>query len=116
MTGRLRRADLGRTTPAPQAGLAAEPTLGLGAQDVASSADPGRAARAYLSKERSRNPTLTSLKGVPIVVAIVVVLLVVLTFLLNRTAWGRHVYAVGGNAEAARRAGINVAGSRCSAS
>ena len=61
-------------------------------------------------KERSRNATLTSLKGVPIVVAIVVVLLVVLTFLLTRTAWGRHVYAVGGNAEAARRAGINVPG------
>lgn len=35
-------------------------------------------------------------------------LLVVLTFMLSRTAWGRHVYAVGGNAEAARRAGINV--------
>jgi D-xylose transport system permease protein len=34
---------------------------------------------------------------------------VLLTFLLTRTAWGRHVYAVGGNAEAARRAGINVA-------
>jgi len=31
-----------------------------------------------------------------------------LTFTLTRTAWGRHVYAVGGNAEAARRAGINV--------
>ncbi len=29
--------------------------------------------------------------------------------MLTRTAWGRHVYAVGGNAEAARRAGINVA-------
>ncbi|NLT56427.1 MAG: ABC transporter permease, partial [Actinomycetales bacterium] len=33
-----------------------------------------------------------------------------LTLLLNRTRFGRHVYAVGGNAEAARRAGINVAG------
>ena len=31
-----------------------------------------------------------------------------LTFLLSRTAFGRHVYAVGGNAEAARRAGIGV--------
>ena len=31
------------------------------------------------------------------------------TLLLNRTVFGRHVYAVGGNAEAARRAGINVA-------
>jgi D-xylose transport system permease protein len=37
------------------------------------------------------------------------VLLVGLTFLLSRTAFGRHVYAVGGNTEAARRAGINVA-------
>jgi D-xylose transport system permease protein len=66
------------------------------------------AATAYLSKERSRNAFIASLKGVPIVVPIVGVLLVVLTFLLTRTAWGRHVYAVGGNAEAARRAGINV--------
>jgi D-xylose transport system permease protein len=62
----------------------------------------------YLSTERSANPSITSQKGVPVVFAIVVGLLVVLTFMLNRTAWGRHVYAVGGNAEAARRAGINV--------
>jgi D-xylose transport system permease protein len=67
------------------------------------------AATAYLSKERSRNVFLASLKGVPIVVVIVAGLLVSLTFLLTRTAWGRHVYAVGGNAEAARRAGIDVA-------
>jgi D-xylose transport system permease protein len=67
------------------------------------------AVTAYLSKERSRNAFLSSLKGVPIVVPIVGVLLVGLTFMLTRTAWGRHVYAVGGNAEAARRAGINVA-------
>lgn len=65
-------------------------------------------ATAYLSTERSRNPALTSIKGVPIVVVLLVVLLVVLTFLLQRTAFGRHVYAVGGNAEAARRSGINV--------
>jgi D-xylose transport system permease protein len=68
----------------------------------------------YLSLERSRNPQLISLKGVPIVVVILMGLLVVLTFLLTRTAWGRHVYAVGGNAEAARRAGINVAWVRLS--
>jgi D-xylose transport system permease protein len=71
-------------------------------------------ATAYLSGERSRNPAITSIKGVPIVVAVLVALLVVLTFLLNRTSWGRHVYAVGGNAEAARRAGINVARVRLS--
>ena len=37
------------------------------------------------------------------------IFLVGLTFLAKRTTFGRHVYAVGGNAEAARRAGINVA-------
>lgn len=67
------------------------------------------AATAYLSQERSRNVALTSIKGVPIVVVLLVALLVVLNFVLGRTAFGRHVYAVGGNAEAARRAGINVA-------
>ncbi|MEQ4302841.1 ABC transporter permease [Plantactinospora sp. B6F1] len=60
-----------------------------------------------LNLERSHN-ALVSLKGVPIVVPIIVILLVVLTFVLQRTAYGRHVYAVGGNREAARRAGINV--------
>jgi D-xylose transport system permease protein len=63
---------------------------------------------AFLSMERSPNPTLKSIKGVPLIVAIVIGLLVVLTYVLNRTAWGRHIYAVGGNAEAARRSGINV--------
>ncbi len=46
--------------------------------------------------------------GVPYVVPIVLVLLVAGTFVLDRTQFGRHVYAVGGNREAARRAGINV--------
>lgn len=62
----------------------------------------------YLSVERSRNPALTSLKGVPVSLVVIVGLLILLTFTLTRTGWGRHVYAVGGNAEAARRAGINV--------
>jgi D-xylose transport system permease protein len=39
----------------------------------------------------------------------VIIFLIALTFLAKRTPFGRHVYAVGGNAEAARRAGINVA-------
>ena len=62
----------------------------------------------YLSRERSRNPLVSSIKGVPEVVLLLVVLLVGLNFVLGRTRFGRHVYAVGGNAEAARRAGINV--------
>jgi D-xylose transport system permease protein len=47
--------------------------------------------------------------GVPLGVLLMVGSLVVLEFLAKRTTFGRHVYAVGGNAEAARRAGINVA-------
>jgi D-xylose transport system permease protein len=46
--------------------------------------------------------------GVPWVVPLVLVVLAAWTVLLERTAFGRHVYAVGGNPEAARRAGINV--------
>jgi D-xylose transport system permease protein len=48
-------------------------------------------------------------RGVPFPLVLIVVLLVVWTYIAKRTTFGRHVYAVGGNAEAARRAGINVA-------
>jgi D-xylose transport system permease protein len=61
-----------------------------------------------LTQERSINPVLNSVKGVPIVVPIIAVFLVIWTFILGRTTYGRHVYAVGGNTEAARRAGIPV--------
>jgi D-xylose transport system permease protein len=89
------------------AGLQGDPLL-LWALKMGSISIVLIAATAYLSGERSRNPAVTSIKGVPIVVTVLVALLVGLSFLLARTAWGRHVYAVGGNAEAARRAGINV--------
>lgn len=48
-------------------------------------------------------------RGVPFALLLVVGGLVVWTFVAKKTTFGRHVYAVGGNAEAARRAGINVA-------
>jgi D-xylose transport system permease protein len=46
--------------------------------------------------------------GVPLGVLLMVGALVVLEFVAKRTTFGRHVYAVGGNAEAANRAGISV--------
>ncbi len=49
-----------------------------------------------------------AVRGVPWVVLLVLVLLVAWSFLLGRTRFGRYVYAIGGNAEAARRAGINL--------
>jgi D-xylose transport system permease protein len=52
---------------------------------------------------------LIAIKGVPYVVLIVLGVCAAWTFLLGRTKFGRYVYAIGGNAEAARRAGINLA-------
>ena len=60
-----------------------------------------------LNQERGLSAT-NSTKGVPIVAPLILAILVAGTFLLSKTAFGRHIYAVGGNAEAARRAGINV--------
>jgi len=60
-----------------------------------------------LNSNRARVPTIV-VAGIPYVVPIVAVLLVIWTLVLGRTTYGRHVYAVGGNAEAARRAGIDV--------
>ncbi|TML88241.1 MAG: hypothetical protein E6G08_08300 [Actinobacteria bacterium] len=48
-------------------------------------------------------------RGVPFALLLVIAMLLIWTYVSKRTTFGRHVYAVGGNAEAARRAGINVA-------
>ncbi len=62
-----------------------------------------------LNKERQRPAAPIVIQGVPWVVPLIAALVVGLAFLLTRTGFGRHVYATGGNPEAARRAGINVA-------
>jgi D-xylose transport system permease protein len=51
-------------------------------------------------------------RGLPYVALIMLGAYILWTFVTQRTRFGRHVYAVGGNAEAARRAGISVAGIR----
>src|SRR3954453_12739605 len=55
---------------------------------------------------------LNSDRGVPLAALILVGFVVVFQYIATRTRFGRHVYAVGGNAEAARRAGISVNGIR----
>ena len=57
---------------------------------------------------QNRGVGLTVVEGVPWVVLLLLVLLIAWTILLGRTRFGRYVYAMGGNAEAARRAGINL--------
>jgi D-xylose transport system permease protein len=65
-------------------------------------------AAVYALNQERGNPPLISTRGIPVVVPIILAILLAGTFLLGNTAFGRHLYAVGGNAEAARRAGINV--------
>jgi D-xylose transport system permease protein len=58
---------------------------------------------------RNRNPNNgTTIEGVPWALAVPVLLVIAATIVLTKTTWGRHLYATGGNQEAARRAGINV--------
>ncbi len=80
-----------------KAGLANEPQVLL-ALRVAGLALAGIVVVAVANQDR----------GVPYVLIVLTALFILWTYVLNRTRFGRHVYAVGGNAEAARRAGINV--------
>jgi D-xylose transport system permease protein len=64
---------------------------------------------------QNRSVSIIEISGVPIVVPVVIGILFVGTFVLDRTKFGRHLYAVGGNPEAARRSGIKVAKVRITA-
>jgi D-xylose transport system permease protein len=59
--------------------------------------------------------TPPAVQGVPWVVLVLIFFFVAWTFVLSRTRYGRHLYAVGGNEEASRRAGITVDRVRISA-
>jgi len=61
-----------------------------------------------LNQNRASARAVRELEGVPWAVPVLVAVVVLLHLLLSRSGWGRHVYAIGGNVEAARRAGINV--------
>jgi D-xylose transport system permease protein len=99
--------QLRRRTSRGKRGLTVEPLSVIIAR-VGVLAVIGGVAVYVLNLERSRNPAVVSLRGVPVVVLILGVIAVAWTFVLSRTVYGRHIYAVGGNREAARRAGINV--------
>jgi D-xylose transport system permease protein len=87
-----------------RSGLVAPP-VGLTIGKIAAVAVAGIAVVAICNVNRGR---FLPIIGVPWVVPLVLVVLLAWTLLLERTPFGRHMYAVGGNAEAARRAGINV--------
>ncbi|MBU2668715.1 ABC transporter permease [Actinoplanes bogorensis] len=100
-------AQLNQVRSRAKRGLVTDP-MGIVAMRVGGLAVLLIVATSILTQERAINPAINSLKGVPIVVPIIGFFLVLWTFVLGRTSYGRHVYAVGGNTEAARRAGIPV--------
>lgn len=93
-----------------RAGLAAPP-MGLVILKIVVLAVAGVVLVAICNHDRGTG--IVTLQGVPWVVPLMLGVLVVWTFLLSRTTFGRYVYAIGGNAEAARRAGIRVSWIRC---
>jgi len=60
----------------------------------------------------NRGTALKAVQGVPWVIPIVLAVLGIWTLVLGRTRFGRYLYAIGGNPEAARRAGVSLAGIR----
>jgi D-xylose transport system permease protein len=86
-------------------GLVAPPA-GLTAIRIALVAVVGIAVVALCSINRGTR--IVSVQGVPWVIPIVLVVLGVWTVLLQRTRFGRYIYAIGGSPEAARRAGVNL--------
>ena len=90
-------------------GLAAPP-VGLTATRIALVAVVGVAV--LLICTVNRGTAVVRVEGVPWVIPIVLVVLGAWTLLLQRTRFGRYVYAIGGNPESARRAGVSLAAIR----
>ncbi|SFQ61137.1 D-xylose transport system permease protein [Amycolatopsis arida] len=111
-TGGFAAVTLGRHFSRLRRGLVTQPTPLVLAR-VGALAVLGAVATYLLTLNRSVNASV-EISGVPYVVPIVLALLAIGTYVLNRTRYGRHIYAVGGNREAARRAGINVTKIRAS--
>lgn len=88
-----------------RSGLVAPPAS-LTALKIALIAVVGIVVVAICNVNRAASGTLA---GVPWVIPIVLVILAVWMVLTQRTRFGRYVYAIGGNPEAARRAGVNLA-------
>jgi D-xylose transport system permease protein len=90
-----------------EAGLRAKPASIILAQILAITL--AGAFVAYLfNLNRALNDFAPPQQGMPVIAVIMLFLLVILTFIAERTRFGRYVYAIGGNKEAARRAGIRV--------
>jgi D-xylose transport system permease protein len=97
---------LTRSLRAQAAGLAAD-TLQLVLTRAGILAVVGIAITFFANENRNTN-AFKKIEGLPWAATIPIALMIVTTLALTRTSWGRHLYATGGNEEAARRAGIDV--------
>jgi D-xylose transport system permease protein len=61
----------------------------------------------FATQNRNPNPNF-EIKGIPWAASVPIALMILCTLVLTKTTWGRHLFATGGNTEAARRAGIDV--------
>ncbi|HEY6792836.1 MAG TPA: hypothetical protein VI365_36550 [Trebonia sp.] len=94
-----------RTAARRRSGLTAPP-LSLVAIRIALLAIVGAAVVIVCSV--NRGSSLKAVTGIPWVIPIVLVVLAAWTLVLQRTRYGRYIYAIGGNPEAARRAGVSL--------
>ena len=62
----------------------------------------------WIGQKRFFQDELSAINGIPILIPIALVFIVVIWFVLNKTVFGKNVYAIGGNREAAVVSGINV--------
>ena len=62
----------------------------------------------FLANQNRNTNQYLVISGIPWAAVIAVTLMIACTLALSKTTWGRHLYATGGNEEAARRAGIDV--------
>lgn len=99
-----------RDTRRRSAGLVAPP-IGLSIVKVAVAAIAGIVLVLVCNTNRGVHNAAfhSTVEGVPFAIPIIFGILLATSFLLTRTRFGRYVYAIGGNAEAARRAGVNLA-------
>jgi D-xylose transport system permease protein len=88
------------------AGLAAD-TMQLVVTRAATLAVLGILITYFANQDRNTNK-FVKIEGLPYAATIPIALMIVATLVLTKTPWGRHLYATGGNEEAARRAGIDV--------
>ena len=96
----------GKSLRAQAKGLAAD-TMQLVVLRAGAIAIVGIAVTYYANQNRNTN-AFKKIEGLPYAAVIPIVLMILATIALTNTTWGRHLFATGGNQEAARRAGIDV--------